>query len=121
MKRRGALALILAGALMTGVTAASPAAGAGSRPSCFGRLATIWDAQYTNGTSGNDVIVGTPDGDYISGGKGNDRICAKGGDDGVYGRGGKDRLGGGTGYDIGGGGPGYDRCYSMEIDSGCEG
>ena len=52
-----------------------------------------------NGTSGDDILSGTPDLDSINGGLGNDRIDAGAGDDFISGSGGDDILDGGAGFD----------------------
>lgn len=76
--------------LVTGLQATASAA---SRPTCFGKRATI---------------VGTPRNDTIHGTKGNDVIYAGNGNDIVYGGGGNDLICGGYGADRLHGGPGND-------------
>jgi Ca2+-binding RTX toxin-like protein len=69
------------------------------------------------GTSGDDIIVGTDEGESINGGNGDDRICGKGGvdslnggngDDIIYGGDGTDEITGGNNDDILFGGDGND-------------
>ena len=83
-------------------------------PSCGGQVATIWVssngtiiggapgsiASFINGTSGNDVIVGSNNADIISAGDGNDIVCGLGGNDIINGDAGDDILYGGEGNDI---------------------
>ncbi|MFZ3070931.1 MAG: hypothetical protein WA110_07420 [Anaerolineaceae bacterium] len=68
-----------------------------------------------NGTSANDLILGSPARDTITGGKGND--CILGGA-------GNDTLNGEHGNDILMGGPGFDTCLGMLVGNdqsyGCE-
>ena len=70
------------------------------------------------GTSGDDVILGTPGPDTIDAGAGNDVVCAQGGadtvvggdgNDTIFGQGGGDLLRGGPGVDFIDGGAGDDR------------
>jgi hypothetical protein len=96
-----------------------PAAPTG--PTCAGRPATIVvkpGRGRVNGTSGDDVIVGSARGETIDGrggddticaGDGNDRVRGSGGDDLLLGEGGNDDIRGGTGADRLGGGDGPDR------------
>jgi hypothetical protein len=93
---------------------AGPGAGPGG-PKCYGKGVTIVaTSTKTNGTGGNDVIVGRPGKDKISGKGGKDRICGKGGKDKLKGGGGKDRLDGGPGTDTCRGGGGKDKLKSCE-------
>ena len=67
-------------------------------PTCQGEPATIVaTGGTTNGTNGNDVIVGTTGADTINGGNGNDMIC--GAPDGATTDGG-DTINGGNGDDF---------------------
>lgn len=107
------------------VASGAPTAGAGApaprqNPTCFGQAATIVARPGTTtvGTSGNDVIVGTPGDDLIFTGGGRTLVCSRGGDDIIYGGAGPDRIRSGRGNDlvfgVGGrdrilGGPGSDR------------
>ena len=61
---------------------------------CQGERATVV------GTSGDDVLQGTPERDVFFGGLGNDRIIALGGDDLICGGGGDDDINAGNGNDI---------------------
>jgi len=81
---------------------------------CRGRTATLW------GTSGPDLLIGTPADDVIVGRGGNDTIwgmggrdlvCGGDGDDVVAGDGGDDFLDGGPGTDLIEGGIGADVVY----------
>jgi Ca2+-binding RTX toxin-like protein len=83
-----------------------------AKPKCFGKTATIVAKaadEETNGTKGNDVIVGSNADDFINGKGGNDRICGRGGDDIIGGSGGTDKLDGGAGNDFVLGGTGNDK------------
>jgi len=69
---------------------------------CMGQQATLIGTSgpdVLNGTPGNDVIMGFGGADTINGLGGNDLICAGDGADDVHGNGGKDRIEGGTGDD----------------------
>ncbi len=74
----------------------------GDRPVCRGRTATIVGTAgvKTNGTPGDDVIVGTDESDRIKSGKGRDRVCTLGGRDRASTGGGKDVAAGGKGKDL---------------------
>jgi Ca2+-binding RTX toxin-like protein len=68
-----------------------------------------WQSRCTiRGTSGNDVLVGTPGADTICGFGGNDRIDGRGGPDVLLGGDGNDTLTGGSGSDLVFGGRGND-------------
>ena len=75
-----------------------PGAGAGTR-ACGGHPATITGHGTINGTSGDDVIVGSARGDDIRARGGNDIICGAGGGDEVHAGRGTDVLYGGPGND----------------------
>ncbi|MBU0801599.1 MAG: cadherin domain-containing protein, partial [Alphaproteobacteria bacterium] len=75
-------------------------------------------AMLTNGTSGNDVLVGTVledlikgqgGNDIITGNEGDDRLYGEGGNDTLYGNDGDDYLNGGTNNDTLDGGAGNDK------------
>lgn len=68
---------------------------AGQPTSCDGLSPTS-----TQGTGGDDVLVGTPRADSIRGGDGDDLICGGGGDDYIYPGEGSDRVDGGGGRDL---------------------
>jgi DNA-binding beta-propeller fold protein YncE len=77
---------------------------------CDGKTATIVATRLrTNGTRGDDVIVGRSARDVIDGKGGDDVICAAGGNDSVTGGSGDDRLFGQNGGDGLSGGGGRDR------------
>jgi Ca2+-binding RTX toxin-like protein len=61
-----------------------------------------------NGTTGDDVIHGTPYFEVIHGFGGNDVVARRGGDDVIYGDAGNDAISAGPGNDIVYGGPGND-------------
>ena len=130
------LAPILVGA--AAVPFAGSAEGApGIDPDCRGRTPTIVAIQgvRTTGTSGADVILGTPVGDVIDGRGGDDWICGGRGNDLLHGDDGRDRLfgeadpdrllggagadylNGGVDFDIGKGGTGRDTARSIERPS----
>jgi Ca2+-binding RTX toxin-like protein len=70
-------------------------------PKCQGLDVTI-EAQpgrTTNGTAGDDVILGTEERDNINGGGGNDIICGMGGNDSIRAGDGNDSITGGDGND----------------------
>jgi Ca2+-binding RTX toxin-like protein len=82
-------------ALLTGATVVVPMTAAQAAPTlCDGKIATIV------GTSGPDVLHGTPERDVIAGLGGNDRILAGEGDDLICGGDGADRLRGEGGDDV---------------------
>ncbi len=88
---RPALALAVGSlglALLATPTGAASKSDRSDRPKC-----TI------TGTSGDDVLRGTPKADVICGGAGNDRIYGRGGDDILIGGPGNDRIYGGAGDD----------------------
>jgi len=60
---------------------------------CFGQAVTLV------GTSGDNILEGTPGDDVIAGGRGNDMIFGRGGDDKICGDEGADSLFGGRGLD----------------------
>ncbi len=93
--------LIVIALLLLGATAVLGAAGAsgGSGPTCFGKKATIVGSGLINGTSGDDVIVGSAVADVINAGDGNDRVCGLEGNDSLRGELGDDRADGGPGND----------------------
>src|SRR3989344_5727455 len=83
-------------------------------PKCNNLTATIWVdgssisggpddgdsyAGTLNGTSGDDVIVGTSNDDVINGNGGNDTICAQSDDDDITTGSGNDWVDGGNGED----------------------
>lgn len=63
------------------------------------------------GTSGADMLKGTPYHDIINGNGGNDVISGEGGNDKIAGNNGNDTILGGPGNDVILGGPGNDRVY----------
>ena len=68
---------------------------------CAGLDATIFaNGGTTNGTPGNDVIVGSTLADTVNAGAGNDTICTLSGNDTIRGEAGIDRQFGGDGNDI---------------------
>ena len=70
-------------------------------PTCNG-LPVTWDMNTQGpftGTSGDDVVLGTPGADVIDTGFGNDTVCAGGGDDVITTRAGMDWVDGGDGAD----------------------
>jgi hypothetical protein len=81
--------LLIGGLLPFAAEAAAPAAAR----SCLGAVATIV------GTSGDDVLHGTPHADVIVGRGGDDRINGRGGDDLICGGAGRDLLSGAGGSD----------------------
>ena len=69
-------------------------------PKCDGLTRTVNDTtDPIDGTSGNDVLVGTDNSETINGNGGNDVICGKGGADQINGGAGNDVLYGNTGDD----------------------
>ncbi len=86
-----------AGLILSLLPATSPA----QMPTCNGKEVTIVAASegVTNGTDGDDVILGSTQSDEISAGAGNDTICALEGDDGISGGPGSDFIDGGEGTD----------------------
>jgi Ca2+-binding RTX toxin-like protein len=109
-------------------------------PGCDGQSATIYvnlqgrivggpdnGKLYTgklNGTSGNDVIVGTAGADTVDAKAGNDRVCGLGGNDTLTGDDGADIIYGGEGNDTIKGSAGVDALYgeggndNLDGDSG---
>jgi|GEM_PF-1185086 len=81
----------------------SPSANAQAVAKCAGQAATIV------GTTGDDVLRGTPRRDIIVGNGGNDRIFGAGGNDIICGNAGDDHIQGGPGADVIIGGYGNDR------------
>lgn len=113
--RRTLVLLGIVALVALSVSVLSTSAGAGSRPECFGKPATIVGTNGNNdlhGTNGNDVIVGKGGNDKLDGKEGDDRLC---------GNDGNDELKGGPGTDKGNGGPGTDKCNNdIEKKKGCE-
>lgn len=107
---RKVVLLVALGSLVPVVPLLATLAGAAS--TCFGKAVTITAVagEPTEGTEGNDVIMGTRGADEIDGLGGNDRICSSGGADAVRGGAGRDRIKGGGGDDSIDGGEGPDRC-----------
>lgn len=89
------------------------ATGRAGRVLCEGKVATIV------GTSGDDVLRGTPRGDVIVAGAGNDRIYGMGGNDLICAGPGADFVDGGGGVDSVFGGGGADVCVGVEHRVGC--
>jgi hypothetical protein len=84
-------------------------------PRCFGLRPTIVaTTKITNGTPGDDVILGTKAADVIDGKGGDDVICGLGGNDTLRGGPGRDALDGGQGTDTCVGGPGRTRLVRCE-------
>jgi Ca2+-binding RTX toxin-like protein len=127
--RWGALGL---GALLAGVIVLSSVAtgGARSRPTCFGKPATIVRGDGSNrisGTPRSDVIVAGGGNDVIKAksGKSNhgrDVICGGGGRDRIFGNGDPEKISGGPGKDWINGGHGNDLIvgddYGLQGESG---
>lgn len=67
----------------------------------------------SNGTQGNDLILGTTGGDLLQGKKGDDCIIGGDGDDTLRGGQDNDILLGGAGDDTLDGGKEYDECYGQ--------
>jgi hypothetical protein len=78
---RPLMAFVIGAAFIAFLLGLSSHAGAGSRPTCFGRKATIV------GTRGDDVLIGTSGSDVIVGRDGQDRIHGRGGQDFMWERG----------------------------------
>ena len=99
MKRRipiaGATLVVAAGLIGAAAATAGTPYPPNSRPEfyCYGVTPTIV------GTSGNDVLHGTPGGDVIAGGDGRDFLKANRGNDVLCGGAGNDTLRGGKGND----------------------
>ena len=104
-----------------GIAAATPV-GAQGNGVCNGKDVTIVTTPGipTDGTDGDDVIIGTTGDDVINGRKGNDTICGLGGKDEIRGAagvdwinggGGGDKIWGGDGNDTLFGGDGWDRMF----------
>jgi Ca2+-binding RTX toxin-like protein len=76
------------------LTVGGPASGynGNGEASCDGRPATMMGSGPINGTSGNDVIVGSSGPDTINAGGGHDVVCGGLGDDTINGGSGNDRL-----------------------------
>jgi Ca2+-binding RTX toxin-like protein len=105
MTRKMILSLVptlLASSLWTVSALAGP-------PRCFGQDATIVSSGEIEGTSGDDVIVGSNGSDEIRGLGGDDLICGRSGFDTIDGGAGNDNLGGGDKSDTLRGGSGNDR------------
>ncbi|MBN2113093.1 MAG: hypothetical protein JW785_03090, partial [Acidimicrobiia bacterium] len=96
-----AVAVAAAAAL---ILAAAPGAAA---PGCFGATPTLV------GSTGDDVLEGTPDADVIVGRDGNDRIYGRGGDDHICAGPGADVVLAGSGADLVDGGAGNDILRGM--------
>ncbi|MBI2767293.1 MAG: hypothetical protein HYX53_15460 [Chloroflexi bacterium] len=115
----GAAALLLAGGSWLAGTPGTALADS----YCNGQLATIVVSgpnKTTNGTAGDDVIVGTSGADIINGqggddvicgGAGNDRLIGSDGDDQLFGQDGNDQLYGNDGDDLLVGGGNNDQLY----------
>jgi Ca2+-binding RTX toxin-like protein len=121
-KRSGCIS-VAAGLLLTLALASLPAAAAGSpQPegtyikNCFGFFPTL-PIGTTQGTEGDDVMVGTIHDDVIHGNGGNDLICSWTGNDTIYGDAGDDSLWGNKGDDVLYGGPGQDKLGGLQ---GCD-
>jgi hypothetical protein len=100
---RAALAAALLSASAAAVLAPTPAAGTvGEEVTCAGEPATV------TGTSGDDVLTGTPERDVIAG---------LGGDDVLRGRAGNDLLCGDGGADVVRGGRGADALHDLVVGS----
>lgn len=97
-KRSAVLALSMLAAL---VAVAQPAAAQDAAVMCAGQEATIIGTApgTINGTSGDDVIVGTAGVDTINAGAGNDIVCGLGGGDLIRGGPGRDIILGNNGAD----------------------
>ncbi|MEA2525639.1 MAG: hypothetical protein QOF73_2866 [Thermomicrobiales bacterium] len=93
---RAAVAAAFAAVSLVGVV---PSVSATVVLDCDGHPATIFGAGVINGTTGNDVIVGSEGPDTINGKGGNDVICGLGGADTIHGNTGNDRIFGGLGID----------------------
>ena len=85
------------------------------RPLCQGQTVTIY------GTSGDDVIVGTPAADVIHAGKGNDQIFGLEGDDVICASAGNDFVEAGDGNDLVSGGKGDDLIKARKGVDACKG
>ncbi len=70
------------------------------------------------GSSGSDVVIGTPGPDHLFGGSGNDVLCGLGGNDRLDGGSGNDYLDGGPGIDTMFGGTGNDTLVNGETNDG---
>lgn len=93
-----------------------------SRPTCFGRTATIVGTagdNEINGTARQDVIVAKAGADEVHGRGGNDFICGNRGNDKLEGGTGNDHLDGGLGHDRLDGEAGADVCRNGEELSNC--
>jgi hypothetical protein len=123
--RRSLCSVLVVGLLGWALPAAGQPAG------CEGLAPT-----FTDGTDGDDVLVGTPRADRFHGGGGDDLICGGGGNDHIYPGDGADRVDGGGGRDLvafdptepllvdltsgTATGEGDDRLVSIEdVDAGC--
>jgi hypothetical protein len=95
--RLGAVAVGMVVVLVSGIAAAQGLAQQGA--TCFGEPATVTSSGSFNGTSGDDVIVGSDGPDVIDGLSGDDRICGLDGNDILIGGQGDDRVDGGAGDD----------------------
>ena len=94
-------------------------------PLCNGMLATVTGSGKINGTSGDDVIVGSAGSDRINSYGGNDIVCGRAGndsllgwsgDDVIFGEQGNDRIRGQYGNDTLYGGRGGDRLLGNRDD-----
>jgi Ca2+-binding RTX toxin-like protein len=106
-------------------------------PGCEGQSATIYVtpqgrivggkdngklyAGVLNGTTGNDVFVGTAGDDEVDAKAGNDLICGLGGDDELTGDDGTDTIYGGEGHDTLKGSAGVDTMYGEGGDDDLDG
>lgn len=105
---RGKALVVLALAALLTPLAALPAR---STSYCFGVPTTMSAVPggTTNGTPGNDVILGTAGNEHIYGNGGRDLLCGAGGDDHLAGGAGRDRIDGGDGDDLIIAGGGHDQ------------
>jgi Ca2+-binding RTX toxin-like protein len=95
--RYGRVGAVAAIALIAGVMYGQRAALAVHEPICVnainsGMYNVIVGAGTIQGTSGNDVIIGSAGNDVINAGSGNDVVCGRGGSDTINGGSGNDDL-----------------------------
>jgi Ca2+-binding RTX toxin-like protein len=116
-------AAVALGVILAGGSLGSAPVGAAATPeqeayvkNCRGLLPTL-PVGTTEGTEGDDVMVGTNHDDVIYGNGGNDLICGRDGNDTIYGGAGEDQLFGNDGRDSLYGGPGRDTLAGMP---GCD-
>lgn len=133
----GTMSVFCASLTLGSVGLTSVASAVDATPTCKGVTATIWvnssnvivgggnaGDTYTGtleGTSDNDVIVGTSGDDSIDGGLGHDLVCGDGGDDAIDGGIGNDDLCGDGGNDTIDGGIGDDDICGDEGNDDIEG